>query len=137
MDFKKTLLIICLFVGLNTFAQNRLEFNQVLTIDSTLSGNLSGSGNYTEYSDVYTVPNNKTWKIEFLYPYNCIIINNVEVSLYGGSENTSSFFSSGQIWLKDGDEIRFKYSGYWNGSGNGAWQFSFFLSAIEFNVVTD
>ena len=136
MDFKKTLLIICLFIGLNTVAQNRLEFNQVLTIDSTLSGNISGPGNYTQYSDVYTVPNNKTWKIEFLHPYSGIMINNVEIGLYG-ADGSTSFFTSGQIWLKDGDEIRFKYSGYWNGNGSNAWQFSFFLSAIEFNIVTD
>ena len=55
MDFKHTLLIAFLFIGLNSFAQNRLEFNQIVSI----SGPLSSAG----YSQLDTVPIGKAYKV--------------------------------------------------------------------------
>ena len=74
MDFKKTLLIICLFLGLNTFAQNQLQFNRV--IDTVLSitipvgvnmSSLDAGGNKTSgitYGDFISPANGKVWKVE-------------------------------------------------------------------------
>ena len=52
MDFKKIILIACLFAGFSSFAQKRLEFNQVLNISSNITNPTLG-----------IVPQNKVWKI--------------------------------------------------------------------------
>jgi hypothetical protein len=121
---KKILLIACLFVGLNTVAQNRLEFNQVITIDTiiTLQSN-------DIYSNTYTVPVGKTWKIEYFQDY--LEVNGTDIRLE--TQNNYSGFVSNAIWLKEGDDVRaHKYqSGGWT-NGN---HMIFFLSAIEFNIV--
>jgi hypothetical protein len=111
MDFKKTLLILCLFVGLNTVAQNRLEFNQVLNISS----------NTTIYS-LDTVPQNKVWKItgsaaQDNTNYCTPIINGVIF-------NTITY----PYWLKEGGVI-----GVWSNGLSKTFEFSI----IEFNVVSD
>ena len=112
MDFKKTLLIICLFVGLNTVAQNRLEFNQVLNIANT------GTTNYS----LDTVPQNKVWKIigsaaQDNSNYCKPIINGV-----------ISYSITYPYWLKEGGVI-----GVWSNGLSKTFEFSI----IEFNVVTD
>jgi hypothetical protein len=124
MDFKKTLLIACLFVGLNTFAQNRLEFNQVITIDSTISITTTFyNTTQSVHSNIYIVPAGKVWKIEYIVPFNyAFLINNR--SLFNGY-----YKDNGTLWLKEGDEVKFKYSTSSTGS------LTFFLSAIEFNIV--
>lgn len=137
---KKILLIACLFVGLSSFAQNRLEFNQVISVDSLLTYNI-GSGNYTVYSHILTVPPNKTWKIEFL-SMNCSwLINGTQITTYigqyiqsgaGGGAYGVSGFTGQSIWLKEGDQIKAKYTGSTNGS---TFYQNFYLSAIEFNIV--
>jgi hypothetical protein len=111
MDFKKTLLILCLFVGLNTVAQNRLEFNQVLNISS----------NTTIYS-LDTVPQNKVWKIigsaaQDNTNYCKPIINGV-----------ISYTITYPYWLKEGGVI-----GVWSNGLSKTFEFSI----IEFNVVSD
>jgi hypothetical protein len=141
MDFKKTLLIFFLFIGLNTVAQKRLEFNQVVSEDSLLTYNLGGNGNYTLYSHTLTVPPNKTWKIEFL-SMNCSwLINGTQITTYigeyiqsgaGGGAYGVSGFTGQSIWLKEGDQIKARYTGYTNGS---TFYQNFYLSAIEFNIV--
>ena len=114
---KKTLLILCLFVGLNTVAQNRLEFNQVLNIAST------GITNYS----LDTVPQNKVWKITGFISDNDIslirpVINNVAL---GDSPQIHPF----PYWLKEGGVI-----GVWT---NPTYTLFLEYSIIEFNVVTD
>jgi len=113
---KKTLLIICLFVGLNTVAQNRLEFNQVLNISST------GITNYS----LDTVPQNKVWKITGFVSDNSHslvrpVINNVPL----GELSQPTF----PYWLKEGGVI-----GVWT---NPSYTLFLEYSIIEFNVVTD
>ena len=66
MDFKKTLLIFCLFVGFNTVAQNRLEFNRVL--DTIITVNTGGFNSYVSVSPKYigetlSPAAGKVWKI--------------------------------------------------------------------------
>ena len=119
MDFKKTLLMACLFVGLNTFAQNRLEFNRIVS----LSGSLAGG----QIMQLDTVPQNKVWKIiNFVSnyqigPYARPVINNINVNV------DPSFICP--YWLKEGGVI-----GIWI---NPQYASSLELSIIEFNIITD
>lgn len=137
MDFKKTLLIICLFVGLNTFAQNRLEFNEVITIDTTFSTTFP-TGTQTYYGDYHYVPAGKVWKVEYWYSNGSIQINDMDILgklHYAGSQSSQNVAVepiSFPIWLKSGDKIRYKN---WH---NGSLQeIRFLISALEFNIVTD
>jgi len=120
MDFKKLLLILCLFVGLNTFAQNRLEFNRIVS----LSGSLAG----TQIIQLDTVPVGKTYKITaFNYTNNYIGLNINNLTYPYASSNTSLQVP---IWLKEGDILGIQFT-YGNGSG------TYHISAIEFNIITD
>lgn len=137
MDFKKTLLIICLFVGLNTVAQNRLEFNEVITIDTTFSQTFS-PGTQTYYGDYHYVPDGKVWKVEYWYSNGCMQINDMDILgklHYAGSQSSQNVAVepvSFPIWLKSGDKIRYKF---WHNGNNQS--ISFFISVLEFNIVTD
>jgi len=146
MDFKKTLLMACLFVGLNTVAQNRLEFNQVVTIDTSHTVTHGISSGYVYYGDYYYVPAGKVWKIES-YCVNgstssILEINDVEISSrlhYAGSQSTQNVAVEPfriPTWLKGGDKIRYKWTNNCQ-SGNCYFYASFFTSIIEFNIVTD
>ena len=127
---KKTLLIFCLFVGLNTVAQNRLEFNQVVTIDSSYSISTTGTTYY--YGDYYYVPFGKVWKVESFSSNGDFQINDVDI-LGRVYSNIGIDPISFPIWLKSGDKIR--YSNYYQHPGNAG--IEFFISALEFNIVTD
>ena len=64
MDFKKTLLIICLFVGLNTVAQNQLQFNRVIdTILVVDIGSTAIDVSVKHIGETLSPPNGKVWKI--------------------------------------------------------------------------
>ena len=110
MDFKNILLIACLFVGLNTVAQNRLEFNQVLNISSNTTNN-----------SIDTVPQNKVWKIT---GYSRSISGNsgAKPILNGVSLEEMTV----PYWLKEGGVI-----GTW--TYNSSYFYSF--NIIEFNIV--
>jgi len=137
----KKLLILLLFSFLTipflSFSQGiNLELNRVVTIDTLVSGNLSGSGNWTMYSEIYTVPENKVWKIQYMSPFTGIYINEAQISFiqYSGSNSYESTSAINQvIWLDSGDEIKFKFNGSWNGNGSSAYSYSYFISALEFN----
>jgi hypothetical protein len=130
MDFKKTLLIAFLFIGINSFAQKRLEFNQVITIDTTIT---TSSNSIT--TNTVIVPIDKTWKIEYFFgdhlQVNGISLGYMTESSY--NYGAAARFTSNAIWVKEGDQIRFQTGGCGNGCGTR----SYFLSAIEFNIVTD
>ena len=129
MDFKKLLLILCLFVGLNTVAQNRLEFNQVVTIDTTIVGN---SVDFY-YTDTYTVPANKVAKIEmakinnYSYGYGNILVNGVKSNALDGS----SILINTPIWLKSGDTFKCGGRKY----NTNIITYYIHISIIEFNIV--
>jgi len=148
MDFKKTLLIICLFVGLNTVAQNRLEFNQVLTIDSNYTVTHGSSTGFVNYGDYYYVPTGKVWKILSYVvtgaTQNRLEINDIEMfpqlhtSGGGGTLMVAVEPVHLPIWLKSGDKIRYKFiNNSQNQNNNNTFYAKFFLSIIEFNIVTD
>lgn len=129
MDFKKILLIACLFVGLNTVAQNRLEFNQVVTIDTTIVGNSSGF----YYTDTYTVPANKVAKIEMAkinnhsYGYGNIFVNGVKWNATDGN----NILINTPIWLKSGDTFKCGGRKY----NTNIITYYIHISIIEFNIV--
>jgi hypothetical protein len=118
MDFKKILLIACLFVGLNTFAQKRLEFNRIFSHSGTIS---------SQTLTLDTVPAGKTYKItSFIksHGYVSMLINNMS---WGSSYSNINEDYSFPIWLKEGDILKVhNYS-----SSN----YSYHISGIEFNIV--
>ena len=129
---KKKLLIACLFVGLNTVAQNHLEFNQVVTIDSSYTIPNVGNGYYYD-GEYYYVPSGKAWKVESFSSNGYFQIN--DVTLIGRVFNNAGVDPiSFPIWLKSGDKIR--YSNYYHNAGSNV-GIEFFISALEFNIVTD
>tara|TARA_B110000459_G_scaffold190419_1_gene225497 strand:+ start:654 stop:1022 length:369 start_codon:yes stop_codon:yes gene_type:complete len=122
MDFKNTLLIAFLFVGLNTFAQNRLEFNRIVS----LSGSIAGGSTL----NLDTVPVGKTYKItafKGIGKYVTFIINNITHPIHDDSQDFNFQFP---VWLKEGDVVGVQNCYYNSGTG-------YHISAIEFNIVTD
>ena len=119
---KNILLIACLFVGLNTVAQNRLEFNQVISLSGSLSASLQSI-------QLDTVPLGKAYKITAWNTGGTYVIFNINNLIFphAYSNATSQF----PIWLKEGDVLGVQntYS-----QGNGG---VYHISGIEFNIVTD
>ena len=111
---KNTLLIFFLFVGLNTVAQNRLEFNQVINISSD-----------TPASDKDTVPQNKVWKIVGAFSTNSSYTN---IWINGLNMDPNSYYFP--YWLKEGEIV----------GATENWQYAtnqLEISIIEFNIITD
>ena len=140
---KNRLLIILIFIG--TFFKvnsQTLEFSQVISEDSMIT--FSNCGIY--YSNTFTVPNNKVWKIEYLnigsniqWMINDTYIDHGKTGSIGTSSSGSvgyslNAFTAGSIWLKGGDQLK----GRWHltsGNGNcGNGVLPFYFSAIEFNT---
>lgn len=118
MDFKKLLLIACLFVGFSSFAQKRLEFNRIVSI----TGNNSQA---YQYSILDTVPLSKAFKITTFNTNGSysLFINSMTVNQY-----VSSISNKLPIWLKEGDVLGVK-------SHNNSTNNFFHISGIEFNIV--
>ena len=83
---KTTITLICIILATSGLvkAQVNLEFNQVVTMDTSYSVNF-GSGNYTAWSNQYMVPPGKVWKIEYLSDNGgTFYINNVAIMMHYG-----------------------------------------------------
>ena len=127
----RTLLIVTFFTlfSLNIQAQSNLKFSQVLTFN----GNLS-TFNIPAFSPIYTVPQNKVWKIEAKSPSGgsdglTLIINGLPYKNIIGTFYNSAVISSETIWLKAGDEIKYQlFLNSINISG------SYFISIIEYSI---
>tara|TARA_B100000795_G_scaffold208387_1_gene161869 strand:- start:98 stop:493 length:396 start_codon:yes stop_codon:yes gene_type:complete len=128
---KKTLLIACLFVGLNTVAQNHLEFNQVVTIDSSYTIPYVSNQYYYD-GEYYYVPPGKAWKVESFSSNGYFQINDVKLIGRVLGSNAGVDPISFPIWLKSGDKIN--YANYFHNGGNNV-PIEFFISALEFNIV--
>ena len=128
---KKTLLIACLFVGLNTVAQNHLEFNQVVTIDSSYTIPYVSNQYYYD-GEYYYVPSGKAWKVESFSSNGYFQINDVKLIGRVLGSNAGVDPISFPIWLKSGDKIN--YANYFHNGGNNV-PIEFFISALEFNIV--
>ena len=141
MDFKKTLLIICLFVGLNTFAQNRLEFNQVINITKSeaIAVITNPTMHYSPTTDTI-VPVGKVWKVVKANTHS--YVNNTESTnslcarflLNDNPLNQSSDLEG--LWLESGTKLSF--FGY--ACSNITWtpyNLHFYISIIEYNIIPD
>jgi hypothetical protein len=110
-----------LLLSLSGMAQTGLVFNQCLTFGGKIL--IIISGDY--YSQEYTVPEGKVWKIEHASVAaasnnlwaNALLVNGYQTTYF--PNNYSAF----PIWVKSGDVIRFR------GSNNS----DYFLSILEFN----
>lgn len=128
---KKILLIITLAIfAFNSQAQGRLQFNQVLTIDTAIT---TSNSNYI-HSNEYIVPTNKVWKVCRLF-YNesgiaraQFLLNNIKIA----TEITSSYSNSEVFWMKESDTIKFGLKSDSNGVTGG-----FLVSIIEFNIIPE
>ena len=118
MDFKNTLLIAFLFIGINSFAQNILEFNRIISHSGPLNG---------ETITLDTVPAGKTYKITSFIKSNQyvnMVINNMD---WGTDVSRINEKYSFPVWLKEGDILKV-YN--WSNSN-----YSYHISGIEFNIV--
>jgi hypothetical protein len=116
---KKVLYSLLLLLVASSFmaqAQGNLQFNQVITINGTLS-------NTASYTNQNVVPANKVWKIEKV-----ITAGNGVYLVVNGTTLVLTTYDTGQaIWLKAGDTVQFK--------GSGAGNYGYLLSILEFNIV--
>ena len=120
----KNLLItsLLLLFGALAYAQQGLKYSQTLTFTGTVDQGVS-----------YTVPQNKTWKIEsgHVSSLNSIgtaslKINDIEAGKWAGTTNSSILEPNYPIWIKAGDVITII-------SGN--LNMTYFISIIEFDIL--
>ena len=116
--------LLCSSVAMSQDEGN-LIFNRVMTIDSVETHTVYCCGSGHIYSTSYEVPENKSWKIEFIYPHSGVILNdNIDIG------NISSV-----IWLASGDKIKFEQDYTWNNQNYpGTQEIKYFISIIEFNT---
>lgn len=137
-------------------SQANLAFNQVISNTIVISGNATtgSTGIFTVNAPTnYTVPNNKTWKIESINTLTesewtnttngstpvklKIKVNNVLIFAVssGFQSNFSDVISNNAIWLKAGDILTFSVSGtgYSISTYSGATNVHF--SIIEYSIV--
>jgi hypothetical protein len=139
---KRILFILFLIVGTLDFsAQSNLEFSQVLYY----SGNLVAYSMSTVESPVWTVPENKVWKIEnrTLTGLNALqfIVNNVSQSntflfntgLQAGAWAATSVINDSPFWLNAGGTIKFQL-GVGNIGGSSIAS-DYFISVIEYTII--
>jgi hypothetical protein len=138
---KHTFLILCLFVGLNTVAQNRLEFNQVINI--TKSEAIIAINNPTVHYSPTTdtiVPAGKVWKVVKANTHS--YENNTESTsvlcarflLNDNPLNQSSDLEG--LWLDSGTKLSFFGYCCTNYSWT-AYNLHFYISIIEYNIIPD
>lgn len=150
-------LIIFSLLTFESLGQSNLAFNQVISNTIVISGNATtgSTGLFTVNAPTnYTVPNNKTWKIESINSLTetqwtnatnggtpvklKIKINNVLIITADSPflSNASDIISNNAIWLKAGDVLSFSISnssGYstsiYSGSSN------VHISIIEYAII--
>lgn len=134
-------LFICFAQSL--IGQGNLQFNQALTFENTGTWQ-AGVADYS--SPIYTVPNGKVWRIEYINlrrtwthnPQQAQLIINGKV-IYDNLGETPDL-SGGMVnselkcpfWLGASSTIRANFTG---GNQNVFYQGSYFFSIIEFNIV--
>jgi hypothetical protein len=122
---------IFLLLGMFSFSQGNLQFNQVLSYSQTFNTSASGSI-YSFTSPLYTVPSGKVWKIEkFVMHETSSSLTSGWLVVNSGCKLFPDEVNSGPVWLKAGDEFVAKVSV----SGGSNFSGDFFISIIEFNVV--
>lgn len=128
-----------LFFGFqtNTIAQNNLQFNQIITSDTMITGSVYWPSGVSHESSIYIVPNDKICKIvkskldirstsgSSYWDYEDFKINDVAVNI-------------DEVWLREGDEIKFEAGGQNSNSNSYSnYIFEYFISIIEYNLIPD
>jgi len=125
----RTCFFLFLFLAVPSFilCQGTLQFNQVVSHTGT------GTGNWSYISPSWTVPAGKVWKITSAYATTGnAVVRNLDLDAGGGWASLSlNSYSPTPVWLKAGDMVRLASSG----NCCSASSFSYFFSAIEFNVI--
>ncbi len=134
---KHIYLLLVFFACSQCFSQTNLEFNKVNTFTGTL--------NFTSNnSTVWTVPENKAWKIESMTTNQQFIassgtinmyfeLNGVKIKLFNinGNANYPLMIENlTPLWLKAGDSIQFTS----NTNNAGTFTCNYYLSILEFNL---
>ena len=122
---------MCLFTS-QLLAQGNLQFNQVVTVTESFTLSQIGFNSWGYTGSVFTVPENKVWKIEKFSGdiigtnsgSNFLRINNV-------TDMSVETLNSGPTWLKAGDFLVPSAAC----TGCGALSGNFLVSIIEFNVI--
>ena len=126
--FAVCLLLLCCYEG---HAQNNLQFNRVVTIFTDSVSNCSSNCADTVLLRTFVVPANKVLKIESINftPGNYFLfLNGVAFSRVA-----TTIANNFPIWLPSGTYNI--YFGTYNSANSQAGNYSYLLSAIEFNVV--
>jgi hypothetical protein len=129
---KKTLAVCLLIAGCYTGkAQGNLQFNRVVTIFTDSVSNCSSNCADTVLLRTFIVPANKVLKIESInhsFGNYFLFLNGVAFSRVA-----TTLPNSYPIWLPPG--TYHIYFGTYNPANSQAGNYSYLLSAIEFNVV--
>jgi hypothetical protein len=129
----KKIISLCLLVISFNIAksQNNLQFNRVVLVRADSISVCSGNCPDTILFRSFTVPPNKVLKIESIN-YNP---GNYVLFLDGNSfpRSTTQIPFSFPIWLPSGNYAI--YFGTFNSNNSASGQYSYLLSALEFNVV--
>lgn len=124
---------VALFLPVLASSQGKtLEFNQVLSY--------AAAGITTSPYTIGTVPANKVWKVEWMGSYRNSYSNSFVINTGAGdcsfyvfslmnSNEVVSPATNGAVWLKEGDILKVA-------TGDPSYALSYFVSIIEFNVVT-
>jgi hypothetical protein len=138
MDFKKRFMRSLLFIlaitcsGLS-FAQGNLQFNQVISISTSIQ---CTGANCNVSSINYTVPTGKVWKLESSYALNTTTSGQTTLSYRLNGLSVRNLFggaSSHPDWYKAGDVISLYLTHTDGASTIGSANYRF--SIIEFNIV--
>ncbi len=126
--FATCLLIACCYT---VKAQNNLQFNRVVTIFTDSVSNCSSNCADTVLLRTFVVPADKVLKIESITfsPGNYFLFLNGVAFSRAATTITNNF----PIWLPPG--TYHIYFGTYNPANSQAGNYSYLLSAIEFNVV--
>jgi|TARA_B110000093_G_scaffold106391_1_gene114440 hypothetical protein len=136
-------------ISATSFAQGRLQFNEIVTYVDEQTYSVTGFNWSSEDTiQVYTVPPGKvvkissiSWSSTYISGSSCVN-NNIAKSAYtinGTPVDTDVLKNS---WLNSGDELKFYYNaslGGYGGGGNSTCSTNFknFVSIIEYNIIPE
>tara|TARA_Y100001954_G_scaffold234722_1_gene290871 strand:+ start:369 stop:809 length:441 start_codon:yes stop_codon:yes gene_type:complete len=141
MDFKKSLLILCILIVSNTFSQNNLEFSQVINITKTepvTTITINNNMPFIHYSPITDtiVPPGKVWEIttanSFTYITDRKPINTICPRFLLNDNLLEKASDLEGLWLKEGSKLSF----YGYSCLNYSWSnhyISFNISIIEYS----
>ena len=135
MNFVKRITFLFFFgafflgISANSFGQGNLQFNQVITYQGVID--LGGPCYCGAFSPEWVVPAGKIWKIESISSPTATVTTCGVGSLMRNGFSLRE--SSGTIYAKSGDVLKFYYYNTTACNPFGAYTYS--ISIIEFNII--